>query len=337
MSITRLPSLASSVLVSGLCVLLTLVGLQVPASARAHRAHKKTTNTYKDSKGFVRHHHERIFIPKMLPTVIPASREGYVTVLRGRASWYGAYFQGMETSSGEKYDRFQYTCAHKTLPFNTRLRVTNTKNGVSVVVRVTDRGPFRKERIIDLSEIAARPLGLVESGYATVVAEIMSPETPLGPTETPGHLAQLIEADPHPHAKLAAYQLPTEELVSSLPLVADLVPVTPFAPVTAQEGRSCFEVAAAQFPDLQSALIFQARLLTIDEKLPVGVRAEVVNGQPVQRVVVGQLDSWLAAETVRRNLQMWGVAGMVRETNAIEPHPTATERLAFHASTASSD
>ena len=349
MFIKRLTASATSFLLSSLCVLLLLLGVQVPVAARAPRAkkthhtaknthHTTGNNTYTDKKGFVRHHHERVFIPKMLPTVIPASREGYVTVLRGRSSWYGAYFQGMETSSGEKYDRFQYTCAHKTLPFNTRLRVTNTKNGVSVVVRVTDRGPFRKDRIIDLSEIAARPMGLIESGYATVVAEIMPADTPLGPTETPTHLAQLVNADPHPQAQLVAYQLPQKELASPLPLVAALEPVAALlVQPAATEGRSCFEVATNQFTDLQKALTFQARVQSIDDKLQVSIKTEEVDGLPVQRVLIGQIDNWLAAETVRRNLQMWGIAGLVRKTNAIEPQPTTNERLAYHAVIASSD
>ncbi len=123
---------------------------------------------------------------------------GTTTVLRGRASWYGSYFQGHRTSSGERYNRFAYTCAHKTLPFGTRLRVTNVKNGKAVVVRVSDRGPFRHQRIIDLSEIAAKPLGLVECGAATVVAEIVADDTPLGPATTPENLATLYEADPNP-------------------------------------------------------------------------------------------------------------------------------------------
>ncbi|RZK98554.1 MAG: septal ring lytic transglycosylase RlpA family protein, partial [Hymenobacter sp.] len=70
-------------------------------------------------------------MPRMLPTFIPAAREGYATVLRGRASWYGKYFQGKKTTSGERFNRHAFTCAHKTLPFGTRLRVTNVDNGVT--------------------------------------------------------------------------------------------------------------------------------------------------------------------------------------------------------------
>ncbi|RZK88464.1 MAG: septal ring lytic transglycosylase RlpA family protein, partial [Hymenobacter sp.] len=144
----------------------------------------------------------------MLPTIIPEAQEGYATVLRGRASWYGKRFQGMKTTSGERFNRFKYTCAHKTLPFGTRLRVTNLNTGATVVVRVTDRGPFRHERIIDLAEVAARPLGLVEAGAANVVAEVVPTTTPLGLTETPDNLAALQQADPNPQAPFTAYLLP---------------------------------------------------------------------------------------------------------------------------------
>ena len=129
-------------------------------------------------------------------------------MLRGRASWYGRYFQGRRTTSGERFNRFKYTCAHKTLPFGTRLRVTNVKNGKSVVVRVSDRGPFRHQRIIDLSEIAARPLGVVECGAATVVAEVVAADTPLGPATTPENLAALYAADPNPDAAFTTYTVP---------------------------------------------------------------------------------------------------------------------------------
>ena len=123
-------------------------------------------------------------------------------VLRGRASWYGREFQGRPTTSGERYDRFKYTCAHKTLPFGTRLRVTNPANGQSVVVRVSDRGPFRLQRILDLSEVAARPLNIVEQGSAAIIAEIVPAATPLGPIEAPANLAALQAADPRPHGPL---------------------------------------------------------------------------------------------------------------------------------------
>jgi rare lipoprotein A len=86
----------------------------------------------------------------------------------GVASWYGPDFQGRRTSSGEIYDKENLTAAHRTLPFGAYLLVRDLDNGASVVVRVNDRGPFAKDRIIDLSEAAARILGMIPAGTARV-------------------------------------------------------------------------------------------------------------------------------------------------------------------------
>lgn len=90
---------------------------------------------------------------------------------RGRASWYGCKFHGRPTSSGERYDMYGMTAAHPTLPIPSYVRVTNLRNGRSVVVRVNDRGPFLNQRVIDLSYTAAARLGYVEAGSAEVEVE----------------------------------------------------------------------------------------------------------------------------------------------------------------------
>jgi len=86
----------------------------------------------------------------------------------GLASWYGKPFHGRATASGERYDMYQVTAAHRTLPFGTHLEVENLENGRKTVVRVNDRGPFVKGRIIDLSYGAAKELGMVNSGVVRV-------------------------------------------------------------------------------------------------------------------------------------------------------------------------
>lgn len=91
----------------------------------------------------------------------------------GIASYYGADFHGRKTANGERYDRNDLTAAHRTLDFNTRVRVTNITNGRIVVVRVNDRGPYAKGRIIDLSEEAGRQIGLDVSGVAKVKLEVL--------------------------------------------------------------------------------------------------------------------------------------------------------------------
>ncbi len=91
----------------------------------------------------------------------------------GVASWYGADFHGKATSSGEVYDMYQLTCAHQTLPLGTMVMVTNLENGKSLELKVNDRGPFVKDRIIDVSYAAARMLGMWDKGTASVKVEVI--------------------------------------------------------------------------------------------------------------------------------------------------------------------
>ena len=91
----------------------------------------------------------------------------------GEASWYGPGFHGNYTANGEVYNQYALTAAHKTLPFGTRVRVTNLYNGRSVVVRINDRGPFIPGRIIDLSQGAAQLIGVTSSGVAPVQMDIL--------------------------------------------------------------------------------------------------------------------------------------------------------------------
>ncbi len=92
---------------------------------------------------------------------------------QGVASWYGPGFHGRATANGERFNQHDLTAAHRTLPFGTRVRVTNTRNGRSVVVRINDRGPFSGGRIIDLSRGAAGAIGLLQSGTAPVIVEVL--------------------------------------------------------------------------------------------------------------------------------------------------------------------
>lgn len=118
-----------------------------------------------------------ILVGVLLATAGCASRQvpdtGAATPLVGLASWYGREFDGRRTASGERFDMNRLTAAHRTLPFNTRVRVTNLENGRSVEVRINDRGPFVEGRIIDLSYRAARKIGMVKPGLARVRLEVL--------------------------------------------------------------------------------------------------------------------------------------------------------------------
>ena len=97
------------------------------------------------------------------------SGDGFVE--EGVASWYGSDFHGKTTANGERYDMYAMTAAHKILPFNTQVKVTNLANGKSIVVRVNDRGPFVADRIIDLTHTGATRIGMIGPGTAKVRVE----------------------------------------------------------------------------------------------------------------------------------------------------------------------
>jgi len=103
----------------------------------------------------------------------PAKATKKNNVFMGKASYYGSKFQGKPTASGEAFDMNKHTAAHKTLPFGTKVRVTNQNNGKFVVVRINDRGPFTKGRIIDLSLAAAKKINMIKQGVVKVKLEVL--------------------------------------------------------------------------------------------------------------------------------------------------------------------
>lgn len=125
---------------------------------------------------------------RVLPTAV-----GYRE--RGLASWYGSKFHGRPTSSGEPFDMYKVSAAHKTLPLPSWVEVTNLDNGNTLIVRVNDRGPFKEGRIIDLSYAAAIKLGVLESGTAPVEVRAIALDEP-GPDRiaTPMSLPVMLQA-----------------------------------------------------------------------------------------------------------------------------------------------
>ncbi len=126
-------------------------GAAVPATARAKRTQRKHA-------------------PQTPPNNHDSTAE---KVLRGKASWYGPQFDGKKTANGEVFDQDKFTAAHKTLPLGSKAIVTNLNNGNSVEVEINDRGPYVRERVIDVSYAAAKKLGLVEAGTAPVRIELL--------------------------------------------------------------------------------------------------------------------------------------------------------------------
>ena len=133
---------------------------------------------------------------------------------KGIASWYGKRYHGKKTSVGETYDMYGMTGAHTTLPIPCYVRVTNTENGKSVIVRINDRGPFKKDRVIDLSFAAAYKLRLSDKGSGPVEVELIDPRQFSALKKTPDAMTEKIQ-----EKDVNASQIKTsEEVITSEPL-----------------------------------------------------------------------------------------------------------------------
>jgi rare lipoprotein A len=158
-------TLAGSALVPGIPVpALAAVNPGTAPAAAAPLAIRDTEPTPVPVEGL-----QQVAPPVRVATGSPA----VVKVIRGKASWYGPGFYGRRTANGERFTRGTLTAAHRTLPFGTRVRVTNLHNGRTTVVRINDRGPFHGNRVIDLAHGAAAEVGLTASGLAPVKLEVL--------------------------------------------------------------------------------------------------------------------------------------------------------------------
>ena len=197
--------------------------------------------------------------------VMPEVREYEAT---GTASWYGQKFQGRPTSSGEPYDLFELTAAHRSLPLPTYLKVTNLANGRATVVRVNDRGPFHDDRIIDLSYAAAVKLGFADRGTAQVRLELLRPETvppaPVRPAPVP--------AEPAPtgiflQAGAFARRQGAEQLESELTAL-----VGRGVHIDRSGDDALFRVRVGPIEHMSEAARLQALIVTSDLGMPLIVR-----------------------------------------------------------------
>jgi rare lipoprotein A len=224
-------------------------------------------------------------------TVLPTS-EGFIE--RGVASWYGPNFHGKSTSSGEPYDMYAMTAAHRTLPIPCYARVTNLSNGRSVIVRINDRGPFAANRIIDLSYTAAAKLDMIRAGTAFVELQTISTlGSPL--PAVPGIDAA---ATPTPSTAPAASISPPESASSetSSPAQAAVAPpaadtLTPNAAPAGAGNRAValfIQVGAYGDPVNAGKAIERLRAAGIAHVYESSANSA---GKPVQRVRVGPVSS----------------------------------------------
>lgn len=172
----------------------------------------------------------------------------------GIASWYGAAFHGRRTSSGEPYDLYQLTAAHKSLPLPTYVEVTHLDTGRSIIVRVNDRGPFKPGRIIDLSWAAAVKLGIDEQGTAPVLVRALSfGEGPL-PPKRPARLPVWVQAG-------AFSQRENADRLAERLSASGLGPLMFEAPQSRRDAL--WRVRLGPFDDLDSAVNMVERLLEL--------------------------------------------------------------------------
>ncbi len=206
-----------------------------------------------------------------------ASSKGYRE--RGIASWYGTKFHGHRTSSGESYDMYKMSAAHKTLPLPTYARVTNLRNGKSVIVKINDRGPFHENRLIDLSYAAASRLGILGKGTGLVEVRAIDPDQP------GQHAARTHRLASHP--KIDTRTLPA----SARP---------------AAEPRLYLQVGA--FLSRSNAEQLKRRLATTAPGETFHIReASTTRHQHIYRVRIGPLDSVESADRLAHSLLQHGI------------------------------
>ena len=216
----------------------------------------------------------------------------------GTASWYGADFHGLKTANGEVFDMNRVSAAHPTLPLPSLVRVTNMENGRSIVLRVNDRGPFVDDRLIDLSQAAARELGYERNGLAKVrvqfvqiaddaVAPSVVPATFKAPKRLPPRPPVVVEPEP----VIAAASLPVTSVSAPVQVAAarqETVTPTPAPlglPSCASRG---WVVQVGAFTDAASVRAVASQVSALDR---VKVEPAFANGMAVARVRLGPLDS----------------------------------------------
>ncbi len=208
--------------------------------------------------------------------IVLASAAGYHE--RGVASWYGSDFHGLRTATGERYDMFAITAAHRTLPIPCYARVTNLSNGHSVVVRINDRGPFVANRIIDLSYTAALKLDMIRNGTAFVQVEALTPATPAAtaalPVTTPAASAASVGV-----SNVPAVTAPLEPAASAPPQLA--------APATAASGHFYIQVGAYAQADNAHRAAQRLRDAGLEHVFTLSPATD----QPLQRVRIGPISS----------------------------------------------
>jgi len=209
-----------------------------------------------------------------------ASATGYNET--GTASWYGTKFHGRKTANGERYDMHAMSAAHKTLPMPSMVRVTNLENGRSVVVRVNDRGPFVKSRIIDLSYAAATSLGYDQQGTARVRVETLSS-----------------------HSSNVGQQQSTQPRLYSNTAISTTIPDRPATPIRTYQSNPSEGNIYVQLGAFSSSINATQLKDTLSTSFP-NIRVHHINSADFYRVRIGPYQNPPETEQVILTLQEQG-------------------------------
>lgn len=220
-------------------------------------------------------------------------------VQHGVASWYGKKFHGRRTSNGESYDMYKMTAAHKTLPLPTYVRVTNLASKSSVVVRVNDRGPFIQGRAIDLSYVAAKKLGVLDTGTAEVEIRALKPgqENNSDVISDSVENMQPLQTTPIPPAKI--------EPAPPQPIIKDerVMPTSVMqAPATTEKN---YYLQVGAFRQVENAQRLEQKMQQSQE-FPVDTNISQSSSGPVYRIRIGPFYSRKDMLQVQDNLQQQG-------------------------------
>ncbi len=194
---------------------------------------------------------------------------------KGIASWYGPNFHGLQTSNGEYYDMYTYTAAHKTLPINTKVKVTNLNSGQSTIVRINDRGPFVKDRIIDLSYIAAKEIGVIKHGTAKVELEVIGFDQ---------------RANKYAHKP-------------SISSPKKITPLPEIKKMPQSIDKTLFGIQIASFADQDKALEFKRKCYNDKLTHPVIIKTKEIGNKPIYTIIISGFDT---KEKAKEHIQKYG-------------------------------
>lgn len=211
-------------------------------------------------------------------------------VSTGLASYYSDEYQGMKTKSGAVYNRNELTAAHKTLPFGTRVRVTRTDNNRSTIVRIIDRGPRAKDRVIDVSGAAAEQLGMIGDGLVNVRLEVLPAEgTTVAPTLT---------------AKSPTTAPATTTVVKTTIAPTRIANTDLYEIEMRPKAKAGYGVQVAYLSTYESAVEMVNQLQgQLDEKVLLSVKQNATSGKEEYRVIVGSLATREQATTLKMRLK----------------------------------